>query len=131
MDAAGAEEDVAQEAQAGDATTVFNVIEMMAASLQSGYSVENAVRASAKELEKLYPRDTFIVLEFQNMALQLDRNQSVESLLQDLAGAKSGGGPAKLCRGVSDSKAHGWRSAACDPQYGFVYQAEAGDGCRD
>lgn len=45
--------------------------------------------------------------------------------------AKSGGGPAKLCRGVSDSKAHGWRSAACDPQYGFVYQAEAGDGCRD
>ena len=51
----------------------------MAASLQSGYSVENAVRASAKELEKLYPRDTFIVLEFQNMALQLDRNRSVES----------------------------------------------------
>ncbi len=62
----------------------LDAIQMMAASLQSGYSVENAVRASAKELEKLYPRDTFIVLEFQNMALQLDRNQSVESLLQDL-----------------------------------------------
>ena len=62
----------------------LDAIQMMAASLQSGYSVENAVCASAKELEKLYPRDTFIVLEFQNMALQLDRNQSVESLLQDL-----------------------------------------------
>lgn len=62
----------------------LDAIQMMAASLQSGYSVENAVRASAKELEKLYPRDTFIVLEFQNMALQLDRNRSVESLLQDL-----------------------------------------------
>ena len=62
----------------------LDAIQMMAASLQSGYSVENAVRASAKELEKLYQRDTFIVLEFQNMALQLDRNQSVESLLQDL-----------------------------------------------
>ena len=65
----------------------LDAIQMMAASLQSGYSVENAVRASAKELEKLYPRDTFIVLEFQNMALQLDRNRSVESLLQDLGGS--------------------------------------------
>ena len=65
----------------------LDAIQMMAASLQSGYSVENAVCASAKELEKLYPRDTFIVLEFQNMALQLDRNQSVESLLQDLGGS--------------------------------------------
>ena len=54
----------------------LDAIQMMAASLQSGYSVENAVCASAKELEKLYPRDTFIVLEFQNMALQMDRNQS-------------------------------------------------------
>ena len=62
----------------------LDAIQMMAASLQSGYSVENAVRASAKELEKLYPSNTFIVLEFQNMALQLDRNRSVESLLQDL-----------------------------------------------
>ena len=62
----------------------LDAIQMMAASLQSGYSVENSVLASAKELEKLYQRYTFIVLEFQNMALQLDRNQSVESLLQDL-----------------------------------------------
>lgn len=103
----------------------------MAASLQSGYSVENAVRASAKELEKLYQRDTFIVLEFQNMALQLDRNQSVESLLQDLGERSQVEDLQSFAGGVSDSKAHGWRSAACDPQYGFVYQAEAGDGCRD
>ena len=79
----------------------LDAIQMMAASLQSGYSVENAVRASAKELEKLYPsarvlrmdNDTTsgkeghykILKAFgENMALQLDRNQSVESLLQDL-----------------------------------------------
>ena len=59
----------------------LDAIQMMAASLQSGYSVENAVRASAKELEKLYPRDAFIVLEFRNLAFQLDRNRSVEDLL--------------------------------------------------
>ena len=62
----------------------LDAIQMMAASLQSGYSVENAIRASAKELKKLYPCDAFIVLEFQNLALQLDRNRSVEELLQDL-----------------------------------------------
>ena len=47
------------------------------------------------------------------------------------AGEPSNNDIAKLCRGVSDSKAHGRRSAACDPQHGFVYQAEAGDGRRD
>ena len=62
----------------------LDAIQMMAASLQSGYSVENVVRASAKELEKLYPRDAFIVLEFRNLAFQLDRNRSVEDLLQEL-----------------------------------------------
>ena len=62
----------------------LDAIQMMAASLQSGYSVENAVRAAVQELEKLYPSGAFIVQEFRNMVVQLERNQSVEELLQDL-----------------------------------------------
>lgn len=59
----------------------LDAIQMIAASLQSGYSVENAVRAAVRELEKLYPPDTFIVLEFQSLVVQLERNLSVEELL--------------------------------------------------
>lgn len=62
----------------------LDAIQIMAASLQSGYSVENAVRAAAGELEKLYHAETFIVSEFRNLQAQLDVNRSVEELLLEL-----------------------------------------------
>lgn len=64
-------------------------IQMAAASLQAGYSVENAFREAGKELEKIYPQDAFIVQEFRILAAGLDVSCSLESLLMDL-GRRSG-----------------------------------------
>lgn len=64
-------------------------MQMTAASLQAGYSLENAFCESLKELRKIYSPDAFIMREFHLLASQVDMNRNVEELLSDL-GKRSG-----------------------------------------
>lgn len=64
-------------------------IQMTAASLQAGYSLENAFRESQKELKKIYAEDSFIMQEFQLLSVQVAMNRNVEDLLADM-GKRSG-----------------------------------------
>ena len=64
-------------------------IQMTAASLQAGYSLENAFRESLKELRKIYSQDSFIMREFQLLSAQVAMNRNVEDLLADM-GRRSG-----------------------------------------
>ena len=45
-------------------------IQMTAASLAAGYSIENAVKEAWKELSRIYPKDSFIIREFQILVHQ-------------------------------------------------------------
>lgn len=64
-------------------------IQMTSASLQAGYSIENAFRESQKELKKIYAPDSFIMREFRLISAQVDMNRNIEELLLDL-GKRSG-----------------------------------------
>ncbi len=59
-------------------------MQMVNASLQAGYAMENAFREAAVELRKMYPEDSFIITEFRWILSQLSLNVPVESLLMDL-----------------------------------------------
>lgn len=58
-------------------------IQMMAASLQAGYSAENSLTEALKELRKVYRDNDFIVGEFRLMAAQLSVNRTLEELFLD------------------------------------------------
>lgn len=64
-------------------------IRILASSLGAGYSVENALAASQKELELLYGSRDMIGLEFAYMVQQTKTNRPVEILMMDFA-ARSG-----------------------------------------
>ena len=64
-------------------------IQTMASALNVGYSVENAVRETARDLKPLFRKDSRIRKEFERMIHQLDMNQPVEQVMNDLA--------AKMC----------------------------------
>jgi tight adherence protein B len=53
--------------------------------LQAGYSVENAVKACAGDLEKIYPETADILKEFHYMEAQLKVSVPVEELFLDFA----------------------------------------------
>ena len=53
--------------------------------VQAGYSVENAVSACARDLERLYPKDTDILKEFHYMESQLKVSVPVEELFLGFA----------------------------------------------
>lgn len=57
-------------------------IQAMSAALNVGYSVENAIRETIRDLQLLYPEDSRIIIEFRQMIYQLDMNQSVEQVLK-------------------------------------------------
>ena len=59
-------------------------MQMVNASLQAGYAMENAFREATAELRKIYPEDSFIMTEFRYILTQLRLNVPVESLLMDL-----------------------------------------------
>lgn len=59
-------------------------MQMVTASLQAGYSIENCLREALKELMKVYEPDTFIIWEFRIMEAQIAMNRSVEELFMDL-----------------------------------------------
>lgn len=58
-------------------------IQMVAASLQAGYSAENALCESLKELRRIYPADAFIVREFGLMEVQMEMSRNLEELFLD------------------------------------------------
>ena len=60
-------------------------IQAMAGSLSAGYSAENAVRVSCRELEQLYGPHSMIVREFRYMTEQMNMNRSVEQAIQEFA----------------------------------------------
>lgn len=64
-------------------------IQLMSASLQAGYSAENALRETAKELKKVYGAEACVVKEFQHINTQVAMNRNIEELLLDF-GRRSG-----------------------------------------
>lgn len=64
-------------------------IQIMAGALNAGYSAENAIVVSCKELEQLYDPREIIVREFKSMAEQMKLNRPVEEVIQELADRSS------------------------------------------
>ena len=61
-------------------------IQSLSAALNVGYSVENAMRETIKDLKGIYKKDDMILREFSYMIRQLQMNVSVETVLQNFAG---------------------------------------------
>lgn len=62
-----------------------NGMQILASALKAGYSVENAVRETEKDLRPLYPEDCRIRREFIRMIHELDMNLTAEQVLKDMA----------------------------------------------
>lgn len=60
-------------------------IQSLSAALSVGYSVENAMRETWKDLRLLYKKDEIILHEFHYMIRQLDMNLPVEAILKAFA----------------------------------------------
>lgn len=59
-------------------------MQMVNASLQAGYAIENSFREAISELRKIYPDDAFIIIEFRHILTQTSLNVPIETLLLDL-----------------------------------------------
>lgn len=57
----------------------------IAAALNAGYSIENALEESRKDLEVLYGKDSVLCHEFQFMQAQLRANQTIEVVFEEFA----------------------------------------------
>ena len=66
-----------------------DALNALSVAVQAGYSVENAVTACSRDLERLYPKETDIVQEFHYIETQLKVSVPVEELLLSL-GERSG-----------------------------------------
>jgi tight adherence protein B len=60
-------------------------IQSLSAALNVGYSVENAMRETIKDLKGIYKKDDIILREFSYMIRQLQMNVTVETVLQNFA----------------------------------------------
>lgn len=60
-------------------------IQTMAAAMNVGYSVENAIRESAKDMKPLFKKRNRIQKEFDRMIHQLDMNRTVEQVMSEFA----------------------------------------------
>lgn len=60
-------------------------MKLLSASLKIGYSVENAIRETEKDLKKLYPENSRICKEYSRMRYELDMNRTVEQVLSAFA----------------------------------------------
>lgn len=63
-----------------------NGMQTLASALKTGYSVENAIRETKKDLQTLYPEDSRIRKEFSRMIHELDMNFTAEQVLKEMAG---------------------------------------------
>ena len=61
------------------------MIQMMSTALSAGYSVDNAIRACRKDLERMYGGQGMLVRETGYMVRQMEMNRPVEELLEDFA----------------------------------------------
>ena len=61
-----------------------DALNALSVAVQAGYSVENAVSASARDLERMYPEDADIVKEFHYMESQIKVSVPVEELFRSL-----------------------------------------------
>ncbi len=59
-------------------------MQLVNASLQAGYAIENSFREAIGELLKIYPEDSFIIREFRYILIQTGLNVPIEALLLDL-----------------------------------------------
>ena len=59
-------------------------MQLVNASLQAGYAVENSFREAVPQLLKMYPEDAFILKEFRWILSSISLNVPVESILIDL-----------------------------------------------
>lgn len=59
-------------------------IQAISASLQVGYSAENALKEAIVDLQLIYPKDTRILREFRFMIHQMDMNISMEQSFTEL-----------------------------------------------
>ncbi|CUX37110.1 type II secretion system F family protein [Clostridium sp. C105KSO13] len=60
-------------------------IQALASALNVGYSVENAIRETAKDIKPLFRKDARIRKELSRMIHQLDVNQTVEQVMTEFA----------------------------------------------
>lgn len=60
-------------------------IQSLAAALNVGYSLENAMRETLKDLQMLYKKDEFILKEFRYMIRQLEMNMTIETVWKQFA----------------------------------------------
>lgn len=60
-------------------------MKLMATSLKTGYSVENAIRETEKELRQLYSENSRICKEYSRMRYELDMNRTAEQVLTAFA----------------------------------------------
>lgn len=60
-------------------------IQAMSTALSVGYSVENAVKETEKELKRFYQKDETILKEFRYMIQQLNMNVALETILKEFA----------------------------------------------
>ena len=61
-------------------------IQSMAASLRAGYSVENAVKETYRELLRMYEEEEMICKEFAYMVQQIRLRIPAEEVFEELAG---------------------------------------------
>lgn len=59
-------------------------MQLVNASLQAGYAIENAFREAITELKKIYPEHSFVITEFRYILTQNRLNVPIETLLLDL-----------------------------------------------
>ncbi len=57
----------------------------IAAALSAGYSIENAIGESKKDLEVLYGKDSVLCQEFQIIMAQLELNRPIETVFDEFA----------------------------------------------
>lgn len=61
-------------------------IQSVSSALNVGYSVENSMRETARDLKQIYKKENTILREFNLMTRQLHMNMTAEQVLQDFAG---------------------------------------------
>lgn len=66
-------------------TQFLNGIQLMSASLQAGYSAENALKEATGELRKAWKKDAEVVSEFEWMVSQIEIGRNLEELFLDFA----------------------------------------------
>lgn len=62
-----------------------DAMQIMSASLKAGYAVENAIRATEKDLRSLYGKETRIREEFEQMVHKLSMNRPAEQVIQEFS----------------------------------------------